>query len=561
MFFIVYYVKLKKKVYIMNYLKTLFTPSFLTPSFLALLLANPLCATQYEDAEDKKTSGWVVYDNSPSGATITNIMDNEKNSRVIQFKGEGRLNSYALGAKSGDRAWNNTNEKTLQWSMNVDGKYKLYIYVDTTDGLRYIYYSYHNKNKGLISNKYVHHGLGRGSKNGEWHTYTRDLEKDLKKYEPNNSIVAVNGFRFQGDAKIDNISLLSDNDDADNKNYHNNADDVDDKNHHDNADDADNKEQHDGNQLIVPEDYKTLKDAVAHAKDGDTIILNPGTYYMSKIIKVKQKNLTVASKYYTTGDKSYIDRTVIKGVGDKNSKRFLEAESKNLKLIGVSGENFGKFIVFHDGNKNLVDHCKLTNIDGDAVSFDSTSGGKVLHTFIDLSGDDAIDVDSKVKGKFEFAYNTLLNSHDDGIEIHLWKDKDNEIKNTMHFNIHDNVIKYSHKDAIQLIDYKDTTNRTFNISNNTFSHNGHVAIGAIFEKTNHSLDETNFSGTDMKEQVKIFNNLFDGNKYHILGGSNMKVKGNTFKNASKVAIKRVKGKSVIKNNKFLNNKIDRLDSN
>jgi len=573
-------VKLKKKAYIMNYLKTIFRPSFIRPSLLTLLLINPLFATQYEDAEDKKTSGWVVYDNTPSGATITNIMDNQKNSRVIQLKGKGRLNSYALGAKSGNRAWNDTDAKTLQWSMNVEGKYKLYIYIDTTDGLRYLYYSYHDKDKGLISHKYVHHGLGRDSKDGEWHTYTRDLEKDLKKYEPNNSIVAVNGFRFQGDAKIDDISLLSDNDNADdNNNQHDNDNDnADDNNNqhdndNDNADDNnnqhdndndnadDNNNQHDGSQLIVPKDYKTLRDAVAHAKDGDTIILNPGTYYISDIIKVKQKNLTVASKYYTTGDKSYVDRTVIKGVGYKNSKRFLEAESKDLRFIGISGENFGKFIVFQYGNKNLVDHCKLTNIDGDAVSFDATSGGKVLHTFIDLAGDDAIDVDSKVQGEFEFAYNTILHSHDDGIEIHLWKDKRHKIVNTMHYNIHDNVINFSHKDAIQLIDYKDTTNRTFNISNNTFSHNGHVAIGAILKKTNHSLPSTNFSGTDMKEKVEIFNNLFDGNRYHILGGSNMKVKGNTFKNASKVAIKRVKGKSVIKNNVFLNNKVNRLDSN
>ena len=550
----------------MNYLKNLFTPSLLT-----LLLMNPLSAIEYEDAEDKKTSGWVVYDNSPSNATITNIFDNKRKSRVIKLSGEGRLNSYVLGAKSGDRAWNNTNDTILHWSMNVASKYKLYIYVDTIDGLRYLYYSYHDYNKGLFSTKYVHHGFGAGSKDGEWHSYTRDLEKDLKKYEPNNSIVAVNGFRFQGDATIDDIKLLSNHDaDDDGDKKHHDADDGDkkhhdaddgDKKHHD-ADDGDKNPPHDnGDDLIVPAEYKTLEDAVANAKDGDTIVLDPGTYRIADTIKVKQKNLTIASKYHTTGDKSYIDKTIIKGTGNKNSQRFLEAESKNLKLIGISGENFGKFIVFKYGNENLVDHCKLINIDGDAVSFDETSGGKVLHTLIDFSGDDAIDVDSKIQGKFEFAYNTLLHSHDDGIEIHLWKDKRNKIVNTMHFNIHDNVIKFSHKDAIQLIDFSDNTNRTFDISNNTFSHNGHVALGAIFEKTNHSLAETNFSGTDMKESVKVFNNIFDDNRYHILGGSNMEVEGNTFKNASKVAIKRVKGESIIKKNTFSNNKVNRLDSN
>jgi len=484
----------------------------------------------YEDAEDGSTKGWIVYDNNPAGATISNIRDEDKNSNVIKLKGEGRSNDYLFGEKTSN---DKSDAHTLSWSMKIKEKYKITVYTSTEKGRRMFVFTHSNGSRGLYGDKYIHTGLKTKSMDNSWQEFSFDLDEKLKEYEADNKLLKISGFKVQGSGLFDDIKVIGNN----------------------------NPPPQHIDHLAVPNDYRTLVDAVAHAEDGDTIILDPGTYYISETITVKQKNLTVASKYHTTGNTSYIERTIIKGTGDKNSKRFLEAESSNLKLIGITGTNFGKFIVFNYGNGNLVDHCKMIDINGDAVSFDSTAGGKVLHSFIDLSGDDAIDVDSKVQGEFEFAYNTLLHSHDDGIEIHLWKDRRNNIVKTMHFNIHDNVINFSHKDGIQLIDFEDTTNRTFNISNNTFSNNGHVAVGAIFEKTNHSLAETNFSGTSMKESVKILNNIFDSNRYHLLGGDNMEVKGNTFKNASKVAIKRVKGSSVIENNTFSNNAVDRIDSN
>jgi hypothetical protein len=778
----------------MNHLKYLSTPAI-----FAIFILNPLLATLYEDAEDQATTGWEIYDNSPAGATITNIMDNQKNSRVIELKGAGRSNSYTLGARAGESAWNNSSEKTLHWSMNINEKYKLYISLDTTKGHRYLYYSHGSSDKGLISTKYIHYGLGAGSMDGNWHDYTRDLEADLKKYEPDNSILSVNGLRLQGSAKIDDIKLtgngvpppppppfpdnggvidskvLTKSDTAeefeglvdfrssdlelvqdklqtqivglrftnlnipkntnitkayiqfvvDEKSTENttlmlhgekvpnantfeskvnnissrvktsssvswspsawniigakgmaqrtsdlkplvqeivnqagwnegnamafiiegngkrvaesyngtgilapvlhieygNENNLEDKvapeitlngnavvtvvqnqaYHEQGAvatDDVDGAvtvtttgsvntavlgsytityqaSDESGNHatkertvkviaepannamIHVPADYATLAEAVAQSNDGDTIILDPGTYSVLSVIKVTQNNLTIASKYHTTGDESYIDSTIVEGDDSKNSEMFDSV--KNLKMIGLTARNAGKFVIFNDGYENLVDHCKIKNIHRDGVSFDYTSGGKVTYCTIEYAGDDSIDVDSKVRGDFEFAYNHLLHSHDDGIEIHLWKDKRNNIVNTMHYNIHDNIIEASNKDGIQLIDYFDTTNRVFTISNNTFKNNGHVGVGAIFEKTNHAL--TNFVGTGMAESVKILNNTFDTNMYHILGGDNMEVKGNSFKNASQVAIKRVKGSSVIENNTFSNNAIDRLDSN
>jgi hypothetical protein len=174
-----------------------------------------LSATVYEDGISGIDS-WKIYDNKPAVAKISNVYDEARKSdldekaNVIRLEGEGRKNAYELGARKGERSWNNSTEKVLHWSMRVGAKYKIYVYVLTKKGYRYLYYSHSSKDKGFRAGKrtsYIHHGLGKVSMDNFFHDYARDLEKDLKEYEPDNSIVSVNGFRFQGDAYVDDVIL------------------------------------------------------------------------------------------------------------------------------------------------------------------------------------------------------------------------------------------------------------------------------------------------------------------------------------------------------------------
>ncbi len=41
----------------------------------------------YEDGEDGNSSRWTIYDNSPDGAKVINVLDNDRESRVIEFSG------------------------------------------------------------------------------------------------------------------------------------------------------------------------------------------------------------------------------------------------------------------------------------------------------------------------------------------------------------------------------------------------------------------------------------------------------------------------------------------
>ncbi|MEE9328370.1 MAG: RHS repeat-associated core domain-containing protein [Cocleimonas sp.] len=173
---------------------------------------EPQSSTVYGDAEEGDTVGWGVYDNSPTGATISNVFDTETNSNVIEFNGDSTKNGYRLGHNSVNNAnaWGNTSEKVISWDSKFTDPVTVYIGAQTTLGFRYIYYSSSNSDLGIrgANNNYIHHGLGTSIRDGQWHTTTRDLEADLQEFEPANQIISINGFLIRGSGRVDNIALL-----------------------------------------------------------------------------------------------------------------------------------------------------------------------------------------------------------------------------------------------------------------------------------------------------------------------------------------------------------------
>jgi hypothetical protein len=161
----------------------------------------------YEDAEDGNTEGWDVYDNDPAAATIANVDDPDRGSRVIEFSGSGEANGYRL-RNPGGTWWNNGAHKVIQWSMKYSENYTIFIAVQTTDGFRYIKYN-RLDHDNLGTGTYVHHGLGAGSRDGNWHTITRDLEQDLHDAQPDNDIVSILGFLIRGSGRVDDIKTLN----------------------------------------------------------------------------------------------------------------------------------------------------------------------------------------------------------------------------------------------------------------------------------------------------------------------------------------------------------------
>ncbi len=174
---------------------------------LLFLVSAMEATTIMEDAEDGTIDGWRVRTGPADG--INNVLDAQSNSRVIQLTGGG---SYMLGATHGDNALNLTEDTTISWKMRTTRQYTIHVVVQTTEGIRFIFYTF-SPNRGLLHGfeNGIHHGLGASTIDGRWRTITRDLERDLKDAEPDNELIAVNGFIYNGGdgGMIDDIVLYT----------------------------------------------------------------------------------------------------------------------------------------------------------------------------------------------------------------------------------------------------------------------------------------------------------------------------------------------------------------
>jgi probable HAF family extracellular repeat protein len=162
-------------------------------------------ATVYESAEHGTTAGWQVFDGNPTGAIIQNVYDSTRQSQVIELSGAGISNGYVLRTQDGSK-WHNQTQFILEWSVAFSETFNVFIDVETTEGHKWMIYTPVDGN-GLGSQTNIHHGLGSGVIDGNWHTFIRDLQADLEEAQPGVEILEVNGFFIRGSGRVDDIRL------------------------------------------------------------------------------------------------------------------------------------------------------------------------------------------------------------------------------------------------------------------------------------------------------------------------------------------------------------------
>jgi len=272
--------------------------------------------------------------------------------------------------------------------------------------------------------------------------------------------------------------------------------------------------------IRVPQDFASIKDAIAAASDDDTIILAPGTYTLTETVLVN-KRITLTSEYMNTED-------------------LFNESALNSKCIGLT---------FRGARKQLtteceymeVTYCKFFDNGSDALSIEA-GGGYFAHNYFENNGDEAIDADDSLNWIAE--YNTIINPGDDGFEVRLHNNNGAERKHIIRYN----YISGADEDGIQLIDSDGDSGREFHIHHNIIRNSAMVGLGC----TRNGNTVEDFEGSNIIEDIYVHNNVFDNNNHGITGGNNMLVFNNIITNGE-VGIKKLDNNSFSDYNSFFNN--------
>lgn len=103
-----------------------------------------------------------------------------------------------------------------------------------------------------------------------------------------------------------------------------------------------------------------IQNAIDAANDKDVIIVKPGTYF--ECINFKGKNITLASQFFTTGDSSYISKTIIDADNKGRVVTFAQNETSAARLIGFTIQNGHSNTgagILCDGTSPIITNCVI----------------------------------------------------------------------------------------------------------------------------------------------------------------------------------------------------------
>jgi hypothetical protein len=313
-----------------------------------------------------------------------------------------------------------------------------------------------------------------------------------------------------------------------------------------------NRQREAVNVLQVPEEYPTIQSAINAAEPADIIQVQAGTYNENLILD--RPVILTAETFDAVNPVN--NRTIIDGGGGAT----ITIPPNLTQMPTVRGFVISSNNVGIQSSSPAIIEFNYFLASSDQVNYQWGAGGANRNNVYFKPGDDAIQLDSTDRPLL-IENNRILYATDDGIEINL-QDKPSPPA-LVDINIWNNMIIGSREDGIQLIDFPDepqNTNRRFVIVGNLIANCQKAGIGLM--PNANSVED--FSGADVVEPVRVFNNTFFGNNHGISGGDNMAAFNNIITNSIGRGVWRVQsppgGNSVVAYTLFFNNALDAEES-
>ena len=89
--------------------------------------------------------------------------------------------------------------------------------------------------------------------------------------------------------------------------------------------------------INIPEDYPTIQEGIDHGADGDTVLVQPDTYYEN--LNFNGHNVVLASLFLMTGDTAYVSSTIIDGNQETSVIIFESGEDSTAQVVGFTIQN------------------------------------------------------------------------------------------------------------------------------------------------------------------------------------------------------------------------------